>query len=159
VVNLYSVKFLAWRYNACFKSNATCTRIACVMKITLRRLLLYTTTSTTTTFHCTQVTFCFSAVCVFFVCASNISGMAERICSKFIVKTCCVPRSYEFECQGQRSRSPGTKNALCSLITPGSGRNGTRLLQTTSRSSRRDHCVAVGGWWECTARQRAVYVW
>jgi len=25
-----------------------------------------------------------------------------------------------------------------------------RLLQITSRSSRRDHCIAVRGWWECT---------
>jgi len=44
-----------------------------------------------------------------FVCESNISGTAERICAKFAGKTCLVPRSDEFECQGQRSRSPGTK--------------------------------------------------
>jgi len=51
----------------------------------------------------------FSTVCDFFVCASNISGTAERICAKFTVNMCLVPRSDEFECQGQRWRSPGTK--------------------------------------------------
>ena len=46
----------------------------------------------------TQVRFCFSTVCdfSFFVCASNISGIAERICAKFTVKTCLVPRSNDF---------------------------------------------------------------
>jgi len=48
----------------------------------------------------------------FFVCESNISGTAEQICAKFIGETCLVPRSYEFECPGQRSRSPGTKTAF-----------------------------------------------
>ena len=46
----------------------------------------------------------------FFVCHSNILGTAERICAKFAEKTCLVPRLDEFKCQGQRSRSPGTKN-------------------------------------------------
>jgi len=44
--------------------------------------------------------FCF----FLFVRHSNISGMAERICAKFIGKTCLVPRSDEFECLGQRSK-------------------------------------------------------
>jgi len=44
-----------------------------------------------------------------FVCASNVSGTAKQICTKFIWKTCLVPRSDEFECRGQRLRSPGTK--------------------------------------------------
>ena len=35
--------------------------------------------------------------------------MAERIWAKFTGKTCLVPRSDEFEYEGQRSRSPGTK--------------------------------------------------
>jgi len=48
----------------------------------------------------------------------RIAGIAERICAKFTRKTCLVLRSYEFECQGQRSRSPGTKNALCTPNTP-----------------------------------------
>jgi len=39
-----------------------------------------------------------------FVCASNISGNAERICAKFTVKTCLVAHSDEFLCQGQRSK-------------------------------------------------------
>jgi len=42
-------------------------------------------------------------VCLF-VCHSNISGTAERICAKFTVTTCFGPRSDEFECQGQRSK-------------------------------------------------------
>ena len=31
---------------------------------------------------------------------------------------CLVPRSEAFDCQGQRSRSPQTKNMLCTPITP-----------------------------------------
>jgi len=30
--------------------------------------------------------------------------MAKRICAKFTGKTCLVPRSDGFECQGQRSK-------------------------------------------------------
>jgi len=55
------------------------------------------------TFYRMQIRFCFSAVCdflyvcfLFFVCASNISGTAERICAKFTGKTCLVPLSDEF---------------------------------------------------------------
>ena len=44
-----------------------------------------------------------------FVCVSDISVTAKRICTTFTVKMCLVPRSDELECQGQRSRSPGTK--------------------------------------------------
>ena len=56
--------------------------------------------------------FCDILVCLFvFVCHSNISGMTERICAKFTATTCLVPRSNEFECQGQRSRSQGQKGA------------------------------------------------
>jgi len=58
----------------------------------------------------TQVRFFFAlSVISFFTCYSNISGKAERICAKFTGKTCLVPRSDEFEFQGQRSRSPATK--------------------------------------------------
>ena len=46
----------------------------------------------------------------FFVCASNISGTAERICTKFTGKTCLLPRSDEFECQGQRSKVKVTRD-------------------------------------------------
>jgi len=52
-----------------------------------------------------------------FLCESNISGTAERIYDKFIRKTCLVPRSDEFEYQGQRSRSTGTKTH-CALPSP-----------------------------------------
>jgi len=47
-----------------------------------------------------------------------MTGTAERICAKFTRKTCLVLRLDEFECQGQRSRSPGTKNVLCTQNTP-----------------------------------------
>ena len=44
-----------------------------------------------------------------------IAGTAKRICAKF---TRLVLRSDMFECQGERSRSPETKNALCTHNTP-----------------------------------------
>ena len=77
-----------------------CTRSFC--------MLLLLTMSTDK--YRTQVRLCFSAVCDFFVCASNISRTAGQICTKFTWKMRLVPRSDEFERQGQRSRSPGTKN-------------------------------------------------
>jgi len=40
---------------------------------------------------------------------TDISGITELICDKFTGKMCLVPRSGEFEGQGQMSRSPGTK--------------------------------------------------
>jgi len=56
-----------------------------------------------------------------FACESNISGTAERVCAKFTGKTCLVPLSDHFECQGQRS-DVRDKNALRTSITPGSER-------------------------------------
>jgi len=52
--------------------------------------------------------------------------MAERICVKFTGKTCFVPHSEEFECQGERSKVKVTrdKNALSTLITPRQHANG-----------------------------------
>jgi len=38
------------------------------------------------------------------------AGTAERICAIFTRKTCLVIRSYEFECQGQRSKVKVTRN-------------------------------------------------
>jgi len=46
-----------------------------------------------------------------------MAGTAEQICAKFTWKTCLVLHSDEFERQGQRSRSPGTKNVLCTQNT------------------------------------------
>jgi len=43
------------------------------------------------------------ALSVLFDCVWNVWGTAERIYAKFAGKTCLVPRSDEFECQGQRS--------------------------------------------------------
>jgi len=78
-----------------------------------------------------------------------MEGTAERICSKFTGKTCLVLRSDEFEnfeCQGQRSRLPGTKTR-CALTTPQRcERNGTPSLQITSRKQqtrRFDRCRGV----------------
>ena len=48
----------------------------------------------------------------FYVCVWNISGTSERICARFTRKMCLVPRSDEFEGQGERSRWPGTKNGI-----------------------------------------------
>ena len=52
----------------------------------------------------------FDAVCDFFACVWNISAAAERICAKFSRKTCLVPRSDEFECQGERSKVKVTRD-------------------------------------------------
>ena len=43
-------------------------------------------------------------MCNFSVCAWNISGIAELIRTKFTRKTCLVPLSDAFECQGQKSK-------------------------------------------------------
>ena len=40
----------------------------------------------------------------------RMAGTAERICVKFTRKTCLILRSYEFECQGQRSKVTVTRN-------------------------------------------------
>ena len=50
-----------------------------------------------------------------FVCVWHISRTAERTCAKFTGKMCLVPRSDKFECQGQRSRSLGTKRHSSAL--------------------------------------------
>ena len=61
-----------------------------------------------------------------------MAGTAERTCAKFTRKTCLVPRSGHFECQGQRSRSIGIKKTRCTLTTPPRcGRNGTPSLHIT----------------------------
>ena len=76
----------------------------------------------------------------------RIAGTTERICAKFTPKTCLVLRSDEFECQ--RSRSPGTKNALCTHNTPLCARSVMPLLQIMSRKQqarRFDHCIGVSG--------------
>jgi len=83
-----------------------------------------------------SVTFCF-------FCEQNISGTAEWISVTFTVKTCLVPRSYEFECQGQGHQGQKT---LCTLTILWQQRNGMRLVQITlCSSSRWHHSVADGG--------------
>jgi len=45
----------------------------------------------------------------------RMAGTAERICAKFTRKTCLVPRSKEFECQGQSHQE---QKKRCALRTP-----------------------------------------
>ena len=61
------------------------------------------------------IRFCFWRCLWVFVCVWYISRAAERTCAKFTGKMCLVPRSDKFECQGQRSRSPGTKRHFSTL--------------------------------------------
>ena len=69
-----------------------------------------------------KVLFLAPSVTSLFVCISNISRIAERICAKFTRKTCLVHRSDEFEGQGQRSKVKVTrdKSWLCTTIALGS---------------------------------------
>jgi len=50
--------------------------------------------------------------------------MAERICAKFTEKSSLVPRSEEFECQGQRSKINVTDKKRKSAAFFGSGPRG-----------------------------------
>jgi len=104
-----------------------------------RRLFVCSPHASKVPFLALSVTFLF-----FFVCESNISGTAERICAKFTGKACLVPRLEEFECQGQRSkfRSLGTKT-LCALQSPPVATEWNVLAAITSFSSRRDHGLRV----------------
>ena len=97
--------------------------------------------------HASKVLFLAPSVTFIFLCVSNVSWTNERICAKFTLKTCLVPRSDEFECQGQRSRSPGTKDALSSPVTPppAAYTNGMRSLQTSCSGSGRHHSVPSRG--------------
>ena len=64
------------------------------------------------------VRFCFLVLSVtIFVCVWNMSCTAERIHAKFTGKMCLVSHLDEFECQGQRSRSPGRKTGFLSDIS------------------------------------------
>jgi len=61
------------------------------------------------------LTFCFYRclwLCLFFICASNIYGTAEKTCAKFTGRTCLVPCSDEFECQGQGHQRQKMKKLL-----------------------------------------------
>jgi len=57
-----------------------------------------------------QVLFLALSVTFVFVCVWNISGTAERICAQFTRNTCLVPRSDEFEDQGQMSKVKVTRD-------------------------------------------------
>ena len=73
---------------------------------------------------------------LFFVCASNISGTAERICAKLTRKTCLSVRVWTSKVKGQ--------GHLSTPINPGS----VRMVRPRSKqrhSSRRRHSVAAVG--------------
>jgi len=50
-----------------------------------------------------------------------MAGTAERICAKFTGKTCLVPRSDEFEGQGQRSNVKVTRDKQAAFFGPFGG--------------------------------------
>ena len=52
----------------------------------------------------------------FFVCQHNNFRMIKRRMMKLGGYVHCTKISPEFECQGQRSRSPGTKTKKCSIL-------------------------------------------
>jgi len=65
-----------------------------------------------------------------------MAGTAERICAKFTRRHIWyfARMSLNVKVKSQRSRSPGSKNALCTHNTPAVyGRNGTPSLPITSR--------------------------
>jgi len=83
----------------------------------------YSSRSRRQCYHATAI--CFSAVCDF-LCFFFVNQIPRERLSAFALFTCLhlqihmedvfVPRSDEFECQGQRSKikvTAGTKNALC----------------------------------------------
>jgi len=98
-----------------------------------------------------------------FVCYSNILGTAECFCTKFTGKTCLVPRSDKFECQGQRSRSPGTnREKLLSHPRLTVHCKVCAVLCKWLQQQMRPFC-GCRGWQECTVMGtfgglRAVYV-
>jgi len=94
-----------------------------------------------------------------FSCQSDISGTAERICAKFIRKTCYAARSDEFGGQGERSKIKVTrdKNALCTSITPAATEwnalaANNAMQQQTGRFCRCQLGSDFGG-------LRVVYIW
>jgi len=90
----------------------------------------------------------------------RMAGTAERICAKLTRKTCLVLRSDKFECQGQMSRSPGAKNALCTHNNHAAWTEWYASLQITSckqQTRRFDRCRGMSSqgcvrWaWRATA--------
>ena len=63
----------------------------------------------------------------------------------------CTKISPEFECQGQRSRSPETKNALSATDNPRVCTDGMRLLQTDADAAAADGPILwlPGGVFRC----------
>jgi len=99
--------------------------------------------------HASEVLFLALSLIFFclFACVRNIPGTAERICAKFTRKTCLIPCSDEFECQGQRSMSRGQNRENCRGVIhiDNALRGVCRTLQMTCRR-RRDHSVAIERW-------------
>jgi len=89
-----------------------------------------------------KVLFVALSVTFLFACCLCMKYLGNhwRIWAKFTRKTCLVPCSDEFKCQGQRSKVKITRDKFpphwkCTV---------TRSLQITSQSSRGDHSVAAG---------------
>jgi len=76
-------------------------------------------------------------------------GTAERICAKFTRKTVWsfARMSLNAKVKGQKSRSPGTKNALCTHNTPSVWTEWNALVayNVTRASSRRTDSIAAEG--------------
>jgi len=85
-----------------------------------------------------------SAFVIVFVCPHDNFRTTKRrmmkLCGGELYKNLA-----EFECQGQTSRSSGTKSAHSAADTPRVRTNGMRLLQTACSSSGRAHFVAARG--------------
>ena len=70
--------------------------------------------------HASKILLLLPPATFLFLCASSISGTTGRICAKSTVKTCLVPRSDQFERQGQRLKVKVTrdKKRVFTPITP-----------------------------------------
>jgi len=113
---------------------------------------------TPSSFYRTQVGFRFSAVCDFLFVPQICRGTAERICAKFTEKTCLVPHSDEFQCQGQRSKVKVTrdkKRAVHSHHSPAATEWNTLAANDVTQQKTGQFRRCRGWFWGL----RAVCVW
>ena len=125
-------------------STSRCTSLLSVTHTLHLILQPHSTHCRTLRIYSTQVRFCFSAVCDFFVCASNICGTAERNAPNSHGRRIwsLARMSLNVKDQGHH----GQKNALSTAVTPQQCTNGMRSLQQAcSSSSGWHHCIAAGG--------------
>ena len=74
----------------------------------------------------------FRVVCEFFIFFDFFLWNSWTDLRQIHKRTCLITRSDDFACQGQRSRSPGTKNALSSPVTHRQHTNAMRSMQTAA---------------------------